>query len=143
MVCRSTTLGCWGCGRPWDQLRFEPLCYGPTDTGYYCPWCDVYSKQVSTVPIGADAEGFPILPAWPRKEPLNSVVWCTHCLRWHLHGYGDGHRVAHCHVEGSYPKGYILQTVGTITTRAMQSYARDESRRVKALARAASRRRTP
>jgi hypothetical protein len=90
--------------------------------------------------LGEDTDGYPILPAFTRAEPLNSVVWCVHCLRWHLHGHGDGHRVAHCFSREGYPKGYNLQTVGTITTQAMQRYAREETRRVKALARAARQR---
>jgi hypothetical protein len=23
-------------------------------------------------------------------------VWCCHCDRWHDHGAGNGHRIAHC-----------------------------------------------
>ena len=94
---------------------------------------------VSTAPLDVDADGYPILPAFTRADPLSSVVWCAHCLRWHLHGHGDGHRVAHCFTPEGYPKGYILQTVGTITTPAMRRYAREETRRVKALACAARR----
>ncbi len=37
-------------------------------------------------------------------------VWCVHCQRWHVHGAGPGHRVAHCHDSRSpyYDTGYIL-----------------------------------
>ena len=35
-------------------------------------------------------------------------VWCVHCRRWHIHGPGRGHRVAHCAGDG-YPRGYILE----------------------------------
>ena len=45
MVCRTTLNGCWGCGRRWEDLRYEPLVYDPTDTGYYCKSCDVYSTK--------------------------------------------------------------------------------------------------
>jgi hypothetical protein len=46
MPCRTTLVGCWGCGRPWESLRYEPLAYDQTDTAYYCERCDVYSKKL-------------------------------------------------------------------------------------------------
>ena len=46
MPCRTTVFGCWGCGRPWENLCYEPLAYDTTDTAYYCAWCDVYSKKL-------------------------------------------------------------------------------------------------
>jgi hypothetical protein len=41
-------------------------------------------------------------------------AWCIHCRRWHYHGQGEGHRVAHCSKPDSpYERtGYILQHVG-------------------------------
>jgi hypothetical protein len=27
--------------------------------------------------------------------------WCSHCLDWHYHGPGEGHRLAHCWVSTS------------------------------------------
>jgi len=37
----------------------------------------------------------PHLPAYP--TPRGSLrVWCAYCVRWHIHGSGYGHRVAHC-----------------------------------------------
>ena len=27
------------------------------------------------------------------------LVWCKHCRRWHAHGPGEGHRIAHCKVR--------------------------------------------
>lgn len=45
--------------------------------------------------------------------------WCPFCRRWHYHGRGDGHRVAHCTNENSpfkeglqrWPHGYSLKPV--------------------------------
>lgn len=37
--------------------------------------------------------------------------WCPFCQTWHLHGYGIGHRAAHCH-DSSSPfdmTGYIIK----------------------------------
>lgn len=40
--------------------------------------------------------------------------WCIYCNRNHLHGRGEGHRIAHCCNEDSpYLKsGYILKVEG-------------------------------
>lgn len=32
---------------------------------------------------------------------------CPKCGRWNHHGYGDGHRVAHCRC---WPNGYYIET---------------------------------
>ncbi len=59
------------------------------------------------------------------------VAWCVHCLQWHWHGAGDGHRVAHCHDPQSpyNTGGYELHEVGTITEREMKQQARLNKRR--------------
>src|SRR6266478_4930613 len=78
-----------------------------------------------------DPEGYPIVPAYRLVDAEGIVVqvvfWGRYCLRWHLHGAGDGtpgagngHRVAHCHSQQSQytsrpPCGYILDDIGTIT----------------------------
>ena len=37
------------------------------------------------------------------------LVWCKHCVRWHAHGPGEGHRVAHCKRRTPYTAtGYNL-----------------------------------
>lgn len=41
----------------------------------------------------------PTLPAYSLKSRGGAVrwlVWCRHCMVWHYHGAGDGHREAHC-----------------------------------------------
>lgn len=51
---------------------------------------------------------FPCLTAIKIGNSLYS--WCKYCERWHIHGLGDGHRVAHCHSNTPYNKrGYILK----------------------------------
>jgi hypothetical protein len=37
--------------------------------------------------------------------------WCDYCRRWHSHGAGEGHRVAHCiNQESPYLNGgYVLK----------------------------------
>ncbi|MCX5673838.1 MAG: hypothetical protein NTX87_02420 [Planctomycetota bacterium] len=45
--------------------------------------------------VGPD--GIPALAAVPRADGRPGLrIWCRHCRRWHLHGMGYGHRVAHC-----------------------------------------------
>lgn len=39
-------------------------------------------------------------------------AWCPFCKKWHYHGPGEGHRVAHCGDESRSPfreTGYILK----------------------------------
>ena len=46
------------------------------------------------------------------------AVWCKYCTRWHMHGQGVGHRVAHCHgltsLCGSYTSPTPYQETGYI-----------------------------
>jgi len=42
-----------------------------------------------------DEEGFHILPAIRLENGF--FAWCIYCDKWHIHGAGDGHRVAHCY----------------------------------------------
>jgi len=41
---------------------------------------------------------FPVLLAYLRKDGHGLKAWCPFCRKWHLHGWGLGHRVAHCDV---------------------------------------------
>jgi len=52
----------------------------------------------------------PEIEAIPRKDfPGGWKIFCIYCNRWHLHGRGFGHRVAHCCSESPYSKtGYVL-----------------------------------
>jgi hypothetical protein len=62
------------------------------------------------------AQGIPVLPAIPRADGYGLQVHCRYCEAWHYHGFGGGHRSAHCHIvppRPSYsPGGYILLPVG-------------------------------
>jgi hypothetical protein len=59
----------------------------------------------------------PIIECVPRKDCNGLKFYCVFCNKWHLHGEGEGHRVAHCHkkTNQTYQKspfdetGYILK----------------------------------
>lgn len=56
-----------------------------------------------------------------REGYQSLVVWCDHCLRFHIHGVGyEGHKGAHCGEEGSpyERKGYIIRRVEPDWTEA-------------------------
>lgn len=61
MPCRTTVFGCWGCGRPWEALRYEPIAYDPPATAYYCERCDVYTKKTQAPGLIAVAKRYPTL----------------------------------------------------------------------------------
>jgi hypothetical protein len=45
-------------------------------------------------------EGRPIIKAYPSQDESEYLTfWCEYCNREHLHGYGNGHRVAHCAIS--------------------------------------------
>ena len=51
-------------------------------------------------------------PTLPALDAGNGQlrVWCAYCKRYHLHGGGGGHRVAHCDKVTPYSvTGYILE----------------------------------
>ena len=39
----------------------------------------------------------------------NFKAWCPLCRRWHYHGRGEGHRVAHCSNFEHFPNGYEIR----------------------------------
>jgi hypothetical protein len=40
------------------------------------------------------------------------LVWCKYCRRWHVHGPGEGHRLAHCKQRTPYTAtGYNLARI--------------------------------
>ena len=49
-------------------------------------------------------------------------VWCEYCQLWHIHGAGDGHKVAHCLVDNSayHTTGYVLTCRGKWTQEMKQ-----------------------
>lgn len=58
-----------------------------------------------------------------------TVVWCSWCVHWHRHAMGaEGHRWAHCFVEGSpYDEGgYVLRLRGKWTKDIQRMYAHEE-----------------
>lgn len=52
-----------------------------------------------------------------RANAFGNKFWCPFCKRWHFHGEGDGHRVAHCGpriirtkiIENLHPNGYVIK----------------------------------
>jgi hypothetical protein len=60
---------------------------------------------------------YPALPAWQWHEGGQTVVWCRHCSRYHMHGLGSfGHRIAHCHADSPYlHSDYVLVDAGDAT----------------------------
>ena len=55
LLVKQTIFGCWGCGRPWPALVYEPLVFAPTLMGYYCAHCDVYSQPGVPPEEGSEA----------------------------------------------------------------------------------------
>lgn len=55
---------------------------------------------------------YPVLAAFERNGEGMLTAWCPYCEKWHYHGEGEGHRIAHCD-DGSpfQTTGYILKKV--------------------------------
>lgn len=52
----------------------------------------------------------PVVDAVVRTDGKGLKMYCRYCKQWHLHGEGEGHRVAHCNNDSPYKKtGYILR----------------------------------
>lgn len=57
--------------------------------------------------------GHPVLAAVERNPEGMLSVWCPFCQRWHHHGTGEGHRVAHC-MDPESPfleTGYVIKKI--------------------------------
>src|SRR5687768_14357514 len=52
-----------------------------------------YFLDLDAPTLGAEAVSVAGVTRWR--------VWCRHCQAWHLHGPGEGHRIAHCEKPGS------------------------------------------
>lgn len=53
----------------------------------------------------------PVLIAFKTPDKNQFAVWCPYCRKWHYHGLGEGHRIAHCNSGSKSPfekTGYIL-----------------------------------
>lgn len=59
----------------------------------------------------------------------DNIAWCDGCRRWHHHGEGGGHRVAHCG-SGSpyYDLGYVLEIEGPATSEILADSRRKRPR---------------
>lgn len=52
-----------------------------------------------------------MIPTLTAHEDENGFLtaWCDNCMRYHYHGRGYGHHVAHCiKPKGEYVNGYWL-----------------------------------
>jgi hypothetical protein len=56
-------------------------------------------------------DGIPIIFATKeRRFKVDLFTFdCPKCGKTHTHGYGEGHRVSHCHDPDLFPQGYILK----------------------------------
>ena len=56
---------------------------------------------------------YPVVKCFGRESNIFMFkFWCPFCQKWHRHGYGKGHRVAHCILNPDSPlekTGYIIQ----------------------------------
>ena len=63
-----------------------------------CRYCGRRHEPIphdKTVVLGYH-NGIPIIKAVPEVETGFLTFYCEYCDKEHTHGYGDGHRVAHC-----------------------------------------------
>jgi hypothetical protein len=62
------------------------------------------------------------LPQESNHNPLMMRFWCAFCERWHHHGYGNGHRAAHCCSNVSFlkPRGYVIKMMSQHELRSIK-----------------------
>lgn len=64
----------------------------------------------------------PTLPAYEVRchGAARWLAWCKHCNKWHQHGPGEGHRIAHCEMVTSLYQagGYNLAFAGSFDALA-------------------------
>jgi len=52
--------------------------------------------------------------------------WCSYCKKWHLHGIGNGHRVAHCNFSSPlHDHGYKIKMMSKAELREIQKEIAD------------------
>ena len=59
--------------------------------------------------VDVDGEKYPLMLCEEHKGSWR--FYCPFCLRFHYHGHGEGHRLAHCHTVNSpfNKSGYFLK----------------------------------
>ena len=64
----------------------------------------------------------PTLDAYSTKTDYK--VWCRYCQKWHIHGQGDGHRMAHCYLRTSpyMETGYFIKLAGAWQDRPSKAF---------------------
>ena len=76
-----------------------------------------------------EAAGYPVLIGFPvahrtpggRIDGWSATAWCPHCRVWHWHGWGEGHRVAHCtNRDGPFAEsGYFIRSLTKTKAREL------------------------
>lgn len=72
-------------------------------------------------------DGCPSLISYTMNNGESTIAWCDQCKKWHLHGKGGGHRVAHCFDRSNSiyrETGYNLDIRGPATKEIMIDFKR-------------------
>ena len=67
------------------------------------------TKEISKAMVAPDKRRYPTVV--PRREGKQAIADCPYCGKEHVHGWGEGHRVADCFGPGS-GAGYYLDCGG-------------------------------
>lgn len=62
--------------------------------------------------ITIDGYEYPVVECKEYNHGLQWRFYCRYCRTYHIHGAGEGHRVAHCHGNDTspyYKTGYYLR----------------------------------
>lgn len=75
-------------------------------------------------------EQIPVVDAYHHDDLF--YLYCEHERRWHIHGYEEGHRSAHCICQQSPYKdaGYVLRDAGPVD-RSMWRRIMTSDRRIR------------
>jgi len=67
-------------------------------------------------------EQIPVIKGLPRLDFIGGIkFWCPYCRKWHYHGVGNGHRVAHCGLDSPFQEhGYILKMMSKSELREIR-----------------------
>jgi hypothetical protein len=91
------------------------------------PWGFRETREIPAMPHPGEAEA-PTLDAY--SSAAGWEVYCDHCHRWHKHGHGAGHRVAHCDANSPYKRtGYVLRLAGEMTDEIRKAIPEDQGER--------------
>lgn len=72
---------------------------------------------------------YPVIKCLPRDDFFGGMMfWCPFCKKWHRHGIGAGHRVAHCTNPNSpySGTGYIIKMMSKSELRRIREGIDDQ-----------------